>query len=68
MKELKFSANLLECTVKHTGDYPSDGKTKLYALYDKMTKKRVTPAYTLDEWKGKNEAKEILRYLNDKSE
>ena len=44
IKDLRISAKLLDCDVKSTGDYASDGKTKLYALYDKMTKKRVTPA------------------------
>lgn len=62
MRDLKLSADLLECKVKSNGDTDLNGK-KLHALFCRKTGKRVTPFYSLSEWSKLNVAKVMLDYL-----
>ena len=62
MKDLKLSADLLDCKIKSNGDTDLNGK-KLHALFCRVSGKRVTPFYSLSEWSKLNVAKVMSDYL-----
>lgn len=59
IKDLKLSADLLQCKIRSNGD-------KLHALFCCDTGKRVTPYYSLIEWQKLNVAKVMMDYLKNK--
>lgn len=65
MKDLKLSAELLQCKIRSNGDTDLNGN-KLHALFCCDTGKRVTPFYSLSEWSKLNVAKVMLDYLKNK--